>query len=522
MDVRLPDGTVVKGVPDDMSKADFTAAARRNGYNIPDDTQPVEPLAQPRPQLSPDARQFAMSDNPGVLQQFLGGAKHAWDRAAAGLEGLVPDGRVLSKSLGQPDLQELTRQGSQFVKETGPASSVGQFAGDVALTAPVAAALPMSLAPQIAGNAAWSAAISPEDRGKAAALGGVGGGIGHGLSRAVAALTPTAEAQMLKAKGVPLTYGQTLGPPVQKLENTLAKVPYIGAPIRQRQQEALAGWQQATRNEAAQGAKTLDEINDHFTKAYDDLVRGQAFNVKPQISTSDMVGTAMQDVAGALPKMGNRVEMEVGELLSNASTPADFQQAESILKKMAFRYKSSQDPEQQIYGEVIAKTAKELRDAWRGALPPGVQQELGLVDKAYANFVPIRKASSKGVSTLTDAEDYTPRMLLQATRQGDKTAGKTGFRDTPQGQLGVAGENTLGSASNAPSTPTGIGALLSGGLGSLLGLDPATLALITAAGGAYGTKTGQQALIGSLPAQRALAEALRRATPATVRNLNDE
>jgi hypothetical protein len=34
MDVRLPDGTVIKNVPDGMSKADFTAKLKANGYDI--------------------------------------------------------------------------------------------------------------------------------------------------------------------------------------------------------------------------------------------------------------------------------------------------------------------------------------------------------------------------------------------------------------------------------------------------------------------------------------------------------
>jgi hypothetical protein len=34
MDVRLPDGTVIKNVPDDMSKADLTAKLKANGYDV--------------------------------------------------------------------------------------------------------------------------------------------------------------------------------------------------------------------------------------------------------------------------------------------------------------------------------------------------------------------------------------------------------------------------------------------------------------------------------------------------------
>jgi hypothetical protein len=40
MDVRLPDGTVIKGVPDGMSKADLTAKLQANGYDIAKLTAP--------------------------------------------------------------------------------------------------------------------------------------------------------------------------------------------------------------------------------------------------------------------------------------------------------------------------------------------------------------------------------------------------------------------------------------------------------------------------------------------------
>ena len=41
MDVRLPDGTIIKGVPDGMSKAELTAKLQANGYDIDKLTQPV-------------------------------------------------------------------------------------------------------------------------------------------------------------------------------------------------------------------------------------------------------------------------------------------------------------------------------------------------------------------------------------------------------------------------------------------------------------------------------------------------
>jgi hypothetical protein len=51
MDVRLPDGTVIKNVPDGMSKADFTAKLKANGYDISklDAPAPVAPAASEIP-----------------------------------------------------------------------------------------------------------------------------------------------------------------------------------------------------------------------------------------------------------------------------------------------------------------------------------------------------------------------------------------------------------------------------------------------------------------------------------------
>lgn len=64
MDVRLPDGTIIKGVPDGMSKADLTAKLQANGYDVSKLTAPAAPelpeSLRPRtaaPEGMPGARQ---------------------------------------------------------------------------------------------------------------------------------------------------------------------------------------------------------------------------------------------------------------------------------------------------------------------------------------------------------------------------------------------------------------------------------------------------------------------------------
>lgn len=176
--VELPDGREVE-FPDGMSNDAIGEVLRKQ---FP---------AQPK-QSSGYA---APGEEPGVLTQFLGGAKHAWDRAAAGLQSAagavgIPTGE---------SLQPLVKQGAQFVKETGPASTIGQVAGDFAMSAaPIVRAAQggqalvrtlgalkpwqaaaVGLAPEVAANAGYGALTANEgERGTGALLGAGGTLIG--------------------------------------------------------------------------------------------------------------------------------------------------------------------------------------------------------------------------------------------------------------------------------------------------------------------------------------------------------
>jgi hypothetical protein len=70
MDVRLPDGTIIKGVPDGMSKADLTAKLQANGYDIAKLTAPAAP--QLPESLRPRTVEAAI---PGPRQELSTGQK---------------------------------------------------------------------------------------------------------------------------------------------------------------------------------------------------------------------------------------------------------------------------------------------------------------------------------------------------------------------------------------------------------------------------------------------------------------
>lgn len=156
----------------------------------------VGQAAPKRKTLSPQARSFYDDDEPNMLEQFGGGAKHAWDRAASGLASLF----------GDDSLKPLVSQGQAFVKETGPASTVGQIGGDIAMTAvPAVKAYQLGKAastmlPRALGTAAPVAAEAgamagygamTADEGQAAqgaAAGAIGTGVAHALPGAVRAV----------------------------------------------------------------------------------------------------------------------------------------------------------------------------------------------------------------------------------------------------------------------------------------------------------------------------------------------
>lgn len=71
MDVRLPDGTIIKGVPDGMSKADLTAKLQANGYDVSKLTAPSAP--QLPESLRP--RTAAPEGMPGARQELSTGQR---------------------------------------------------------------------------------------------------------------------------------------------------------------------------------------------------------------------------------------------------------------------------------------------------------------------------------------------------------------------------------------------------------------------------------------------------------------
>jgi hypothetical protein len=133
MDVTLPDGTVIQGVPDNITKAELTAKLQSNGYDVS-----KLGAAQPTPQLEQPKKQYE-SYLDHIAGLTMGGAR--------GIKNVIDTGAELLSNLGGKDeaarVKQMNAQGQKdFEKNYGnlPLSSVGKFGGEVVSTLPIGGA----------------------------------------------------------------------------------------------------------------------------------------------------------------------------------------------------------------------------------------------------------------------------------------------------------------------------------------------------------------------------------------------
>jgi hypothetical protein len=186
MDVRLPDGTVIKNVPDGMSKADLTAKLKANGYDVSKLEAPVAP-----PSEIPAARKergfFETIGAPieaasqGVISAggnvMFGGQK----LLGMGLEaagGLFPEQQTLSGLVtGKRPLNAIQRAGSflqedaarrlaesqataaPFKQEFPISTGAGELGGEILATYPIGGMIAAPLRAAIPAAAPLAQAI---------------------------------------------------------------------------------------------------------------------------------------------------------------------------------------------------------------------------------------------------------------------------------------------------------------------------------------------------------------------------
>lgn len=156
MDVRLPDGTIIKGVPDGMSKADLTAKLQANGYDV-SKLAPAAPSEIPTPRSGPSPYAAAPT-NPtlkALYSPFVGTYR--------GLQDITDTAYIAAtEALGiKGAREESARQKAQFEQQYGgvAGAEIGRVGGQVVGTLPVGGAIAAPLAKFIPAAAPLAQAI---------------------------------------------------------------------------------------------------------------------------------------------------------------------------------------------------------------------------------------------------------------------------------------------------------------------------------------------------------------------------
>jgi hypothetical protein len=148
MDVRLPDGTVIKGVPDGMSKADLTAKLQANGYDV--SKLMGDQSAAAVPAAAPEKQRGFFGTVGAPFQALSEGVISGGGNVMFGGQRLVGQGlqAVGATQAGQALITDAQRRQAEsqarvapFKQEYPMSTGTGELGAEIAATYPVGAGL---------------------------------------------------------------------------------------------------------------------------------------------------------------------------------------------------------------------------------------------------------------------------------------------------------------------------------------------------------------------------------------------
>lgn len=531
MDVRLPDGTTIAGVPDGMSQGDLVVKLKANGhdtswYKAPEATTPAK---------EPDE-----ASTMSAFQRFVigagAGAKGMLDSAASALPRLLssatePSNALKSMGYKSPISESLLNQAKGIEERSAAdrsmaapvldtsAGKAGDIVGAGAMAAP---AMLLPGANTYAGasliGAGTGALMTPGDlsqRAKGAAEGAAGGLVGQGVGNAVArVMSPvgTAATNTLRGSGIQLTPGQALGDTASKIEQKMQSLPLVGDMIANARRKGIEQFNLAATNEAlapigitvpknvAPGRDLANWTADTLSAEYGKVV--------PQLTVKADAGlqTGFQDAARIAQEGGKAqqfADIINGRLAPKLKTGGGtvtgdgLKEAESGIKSEARNYLSSGDPDQRKLGQALMNFRDSLMNTAARYSPPDAIAKLSKIDAAYAGAVRVQ-----GAQGMIGAKEgiFTPAQLLSQVRSQSGGVRKSQFAkgDALLQDFATSGDKVLGSS--VPDSGTAgrlllnVGALGAvGGGASMLDEHPLLASGLLAGAGAY-TPAGRRML----------------------------
>lgn len=504
MEVRLPDGTVIKGVPDNATKADIIGKLQLKGYD-------VSSLVQQ------EAGKMALEGMSGTDKFFAGAGKFVSDvgQGVRQMVGLEEQGDV-----------DATRARDQPLLGTG-AGMAGNLAGGLASTVP-ATFIPGANA--LVGSTAIGAGLGltqPTATGESRALnfgvGVAGGSLGYGAGRLLGKAVTPAQRQVTPQQTRSIAGGQRLGmqvtpgvrsgsPGFRGLEASMESYPFTSGPIK-----GIKAMNQSVLNRAA--AKSIGENTDEMTGEVLSAARtriGSVFDSVEQIKAIPVDQSVATKLAAIETKYRGLLDRPLTEYdvvkdiyanLGRQITGKQYNDWQSQLGKIA-RSKFTGGRSEPNVGFALMEAKNALDDAASLVMSGPQKQAFNTARQQWRNLVMLETGNVVNEQT----GDVSGRLLANVLSRKDKSGFRLGgnasdlydatrfYKATP----GIVGDS--GTATRS-SIPWMIGQSALGGLaGGQVSDDPRIQAAGFAAPLALGLLSrGGQAAYLSRPLQGYLA-----------------
>jgi hypothetical protein len=507
MDIELPNGTIIQGIPEGTPKSVVMEKAIRAGLAKPEDfgiqQQPVsapssgllmgikDPISGAA-QLLPKGLEFISSAGglaPNPVSQFFGSEAE----------------RVRAKNAAEEAAYQQQRQ-SQGETGFDISRTVGNVVSPANIVAGVRAAqgaraLGAGMGTQAATSGAVQGAMQPvneptgfaEEKATQIGLGAVAGKLGEAVVSATGKvlnpLTSKAE-QTMRDLGITPTPGQTLGGVYKKAEDFAQNLPLIGGQIRNAREKVLFDFNKGVIN------KALDKVGDKLpenvvgrdavayaaeqvSNKYDEVLAKMKFDL--DFKTTSGILNALNKAN--LPSVAQREEatnvlnnVALNKFSGKTLTGAEYKSIESDLAKEVIKYKNSQSASDRNIGDALDGVLKNFKTELYQQNQRYTPQ-LRRVDSAYGDLKVMERAAAN-----TGAENgvFTPKQYSLAVKQSDLTRQKSAFaRGTARGQeLSEAALKTIGQDANS----TLEGRLAIGSLGGIAALSKPMVSIPAIAG----------------------------------------
>lgn len=547
MNVTMPDGTVIEGVPDGFSKADL--------------------LAKYQPKTAPPERQETLASVPNrvlkgmkdpldagaqLLTHMLpdsvvdaGNSLNNWLADKTGIVSRLPERNLSSLVTGQKSGLDGALQSEEKEYQAARAATgntgidLARLGGNVASPVNLILASRIPQAATVAGRLATSVgtgagfgALSPvtegdfvKEKAKQIGLGAAMGPatqlLGEGAARIISPETREAVTTLLK-QGITPTPGQILGGRWQVLEDKATSIPLLGDAIASARTKGLDELNTAAYARALEpiggtvpktvGREAIADIRNQISESYDKLLPKVQFKADNQFS--DDIQKLQSMAANLPPAQAARFERVLKNQVIKKMTPqgtmdgVTLKGIEADVGSLATGLKGDASFDNRSLGAALSEVQSAIRSNLERA-NPDYADTLKASNTAWANFKRIQNAAGKQG---TDNGKFTPAQLQNAVRTLDKSKDKRAFSegDALMQDLSDPAKDVLGSkypdSGTAGRTLTALlGAGAAGGTAAATGVGMPTLAGAALGIGPY-LPIGRQLAAGALARRPDFAE----------------